>query len=289
MRSPIGAGPRGGAAMAVSSIVAVQLGSALATTLFDSLGAAGAVFLRSVFGALLLFAFARGSFAPVRGWPRDVVLFGITVAGFTLAFYAAIARLPLGIAVALEFTGPLGVAIAGSRRRLDLLWVLLATTGIVLLSGALGGGGIDAFGALMALVAGAFWAGYILLSARVGARYPGLGAVAAASLISALVLAPSGIAVGGAELLAPANLAIALAVGLLSSAAPYALELEALRRLPTQVFGVLMSLEPAVAAAVGFVALSQDLGAAEITGIALVVIASAGALRSTGAPPPRDG
>jgi len=275
--------------MALASIVSVQLGAALATTLFDSVGAAGAVFLRALFGALLLLALARGSFAPLRGWPRDVVLFGAAVAGVTLCFYAAIARLPLGIAVALEFVGPLGVAIAGSRRRLDLLWVLLAATGIVLLSGALGGGGIDALGVALALAAGGFWAAYIVLSARVGARYPGLGAVAAAGTVSALLLAPVGIAVGGAELLVPANLAVGLAIGLLSSAAPYALELEALRRLPTQVFGVLMSLEPALAAAVGFLALSQDLGAAEITGIALVVVASAGALRTTAAPPPRDG
>jgi inner membrane transporter RhtA len=278
-----------GAAMALSSIVAVQCGAALATTLFDSVGALGAVFLRGLLGALLLLALARGSFAPVRGWPRDVVLFGAAVAGVTLCFYAAIARLPLGIAVALEFVGPLGVAVAGSRRRLDLLWVLLAAGGIVLLSGALGSGGINAFGAALALLAGGFWAAYIVLSARVGARYPGLGAVAAAGVVSALLLAPAGIAAGGAELLAPANLAVGLAVGLLSSAAPYALELEALRRLPTRVFGVLMSLEPAVAAAVGFLALSQDLGAAELAGIALVVVASAGVLRTSSSPPPRDG
>jgi inner membrane transporter RhtA len=275
--------------MAVSSIVAVQIGSALATTLFDSLGPAGAVFLRSVFGALLLLALVRGSFAPVRGLPRDIVLFGLTVAGVTLSFYAAIARLPLGIAVTLEFVGPLGVAVATSRRRLDLLWVLLAAIGIVLLSGLGGGAGIDALGAVLALVAGGFWAGYIVLSARVGAAYPGLGGVAAAAVVSAGVLAPSGIAVGGIDLLAPANLAIGLAVGLLSTAAPYALELEALRRLPTQVFGVLMSLEPAAAATVGFIALSQGLGAAEVAGIALVVLASAGALRTSTAPPPRDG
>jgi inner membrane transporter RhtA len=275
--------------MAMSSIVSVQLGAALATTLFDSIGAAGAVFLRGLLGALLLFALAGRSFAPVRGWPRDVVLFGVTVAGFTLCFYAAIARLPLGIAVTLEFVGPLAVAVAGSRHRLDLLWVLLAATGIVLLSGLGGGAGIDALGAVLALVAGAFWGGYILLSARVGATYPGLGGVAAAAAVSAVLLAPSGIAVGGIDLLAPANLAVGLAVGLLSTAAPYALELEALRRLPTQVFGVLMSLEPAVAAAVGFIALSQNLGAAEVAGIALVVLASAGALRTSTAPPPRDG
>lgn len=274
--------------MALFSIVSVQCGAALATTLFDSVDPLGAVFLRGAFGAVLLLALARGSFAPLKGiWPRDVIFFGVAVAAVTLCFYEAIQRLPLGIAVTLQFTGPLGVAIYGSRRRRDLLWVLLAAIGIVLLSGG-GGDGIDAVGVAFALVAGAFWAAYIVLSARVGAAYPGLGVAAAAALVSAVVLAPTGIAVGGAELLAPATLALGLVVGLLSSAVPYALEMEALRRLPRAVFGVMMSLEPAVAAAVGFVALSQGLGLAEVAGIGLVVIASAGALREAGAPVPRD-
>jgi inner membrane transporter RhtA len=281
----IGSNPRLAAAMAFGSTVSVQSGAAAATTLFDSVGALGAVFLRAVFGALLLLALAGGSFAPISGrFPRDVVLFGIAVAGATLFFYAAISRLPLGIAVTLQFVGPLGVAVAGSRRRLDLLWVGLAAAGIVLLSG-LGGDGIDALGTVFALLAGGFWAAYIVLSARVGANYRGFGAAAAAAVVSALVLTPTGLAVGGAELLVPAHLAVGLAVGLFSSAVPYALEMEALRRLPKATFGVLMSLEPAVAAAVGFVALSQGLSATEAVGIALVVVASAGALREAGALP----
>lgn len=287
-RGAIGSGTRLAGAMALTSIVSVQCGAAVATTLFDSLGPLGAVFLRGLFGALLLLALARGSFAPLRGvWPRDVVLFGAAVAAVTLCFYQAIERLPLGIAVTIQFMGPLGVAVFGSRRRRDLLWVLLAAIGIALLSG-FGGEGIDPVGVAFALVAAGFWAAYIVLSARVGAAYPGLGVAAAAAAVSAVVLAPTGIAVGGAELLAPANLALGLAVGLLSSAAPYALEMEALRRLPKAVFGVMMSLEPAVAALVGFIALSQDLGLAEVAGITLVVVASAGALREAGAPPPRD-
>ncbi len=274
--------------MAFGSIVSVQFGAAAATTLFDSVGALGAVFLRSLFGALLLWALARGSFRPVRWWPpRDVVLFGVAVACVTLFFYAAIARLPLGIAVTLEFVGPLGVAVAGSRRRRDLLWVALAAAGILLLSQG-GSGNIDALGVAFALVAGGFWAAYIVLSARVGAAYTGMGAAAAAAVVSALVLAPVGIVAGGVDLLDPGTLAVGLAVGLLSSAVPYALEMEALRRLPRAVFGVLMSLEPAVAAAVGFLALSQGLGAAEVAGIACVVAASAGALRGTAATPPPD-
>jgi inner membrane transporter RhtA len=246
------------AALAVGSIVSVQCGSALATTLFDSVGPSGAVALRSAFGALALLALARGRLPRLRGvGRRDVVLFGVALAGVNLLFYAALDRLPLGIAVTLEFVGPLGVAVFGSRRRRDLIWALLAAIGIVLLSDG-GGGGVDPLG------------------------------VALAS-ISAVLVAVPGIAQGGAELLAPANLAVGLAVGVLSSAIPCAFEMEALRRLPRAVFGVLMSLEPAVAAAIGFVALSQDLAPGELAAIALVVVACAGALRSAATPPPRDG
>ena len=278
-----------GAAMAVGSIVSVQCGAALATTLFDSVGSHGAVFLRSLFGALVLLALARGSLPRLRGAQlRDVVLFGLALAGINLCFYAALERLPLGVAVTLEFVGPLGVAVFGSRRGRDVIWALLAAVGIVLLSDG-AGSGIDALGAALALIAGAFWAAYILLSARIGQSHPGLGALALAASISAFVVAPLGISQGGSELLVLSSLAVGLAVGLLSSAIPFALELEALRRLPNAVFGVLMSLEPAVAAAVGFIALSQDLAAVELVAIALVVVACAGALRSATMPAPRDG
>jgi inner membrane transporter RhtA len=275
--------------MALGSIVSVQCGAALATTLFDSVGSSGAVFLRSVFGALALLALARRSLPRLRGrrlW--DVVLFGVALAGVNLCFYAALDRLPLGVAVTLEFVGPLGVAVFGSRRPRDVVWALLAAIGILLLSDG-AGGGIDPLGAALALVAGGFWAVYILQSARVGKSYPGLGGLALAATISAVIVAPLGIAQGGGELLAPANLAVGLAVGLLSSAIPFALELEALRRLPSAVFGVLMSLEPAVAALVGFLALSQGLAPVEVVAIALVVAACAGALRSAATPVPRDG
>jgi inner membrane transporter RhtA len=282
------AAARAAAALALASIVSVQCGSALATTLFDSVGPRGAVALRSAFGALALLALARGRLPRPRGVGlRDVVLFGLALAGINLLFYAALDRLPLGIAVTLEFVGPLGVAVFGSRRRRDLLWALLAAVGIVLLSD--GGGGIDPLGAALALGAGGFWALYILQSDRVGSRYPGLGAAAISAAIAAVLVAPLGIAQGGGELLTPANLAVGLAVGVLSSAIPCAFEMEALRRLPRAVFGVLMSLEPAVAATIGFVALSQDLAAVELLAIALVVVACAGALRSAATPPPRDG
>jgi len=276
--------------MALGSIVSVQCGAALATTLFDSVGPLGAVFLRSAFGALALLAMAHRSLPSLRGRrPWDIVLFGVALAAVNLCFYAALDRLPLGIAVTLEFVGPLGVALFGSRRARDVVWALLAGAGILLLSDGSGGGGIDPLGAALALTAGGFWALYILQSARVGKSYPGLGGLAVAAAISAVLVAPFGIAQGGGELLTPSRLAVGLAVGLLSSAIPFALELEALRRLPNAVFGVLMSLEPAVAAAVGFVALSQGLALIEVVAIALVVTACAGALRSAATPAPRDG
>lgn len=275
--------------MVLGSIVSVQSGAALATTLFDELGPWGAVLMRAGFGALALLALTHRSLRVPHGRQlRDVVLFAAILAAVNLTFYEALDRLPLGIAVTLEFVGPLGVAVLGSRRRRDLLWVLLAAVGIVLLSDG-GGEGIDTLGAVLALAAGAGWGLYIVQSARLGQSYPGLGGLALAMAIATMLVAPFGIAQGGAELVTPSNLAVGLAVGLLSSAIPYALEFEALRRLPNAVFGVLMSLEPAVAALIGFVALSQGLALIEVLAIALVVAASAGALRSAATPAPRDG
>jgi inner membrane transporter RhtA len=276
--------------MVVGSISSVQFGAALATTLFDRVGPAGAVFLRSVFGALILLAVAHRDVLKLRRAElRDVALFGLTLAAMNFSFYQALDRLPLGIAVTLEFTGPLAVAVFGSRRRRDLIWVALAAIGIVLLAGDFGGGSIDLFGAVLALIAAAFWGAYILLSARVGERSEGLGGLAVAMSISALALAPTGIVAGGGEMATAEVLARGLGAGLLSSAIPYALEIEALRRLPNAVFGVMMSLEPAVAALVGFIALGQGLDPIEAVAIALVVVASAGALRSAATPAPRDG
>ncbi len=280
---------RGAALLVLGSIVSVQSGAALATGLFDSVGPAGAVFLRAGFGALALLLLTRGAPLRTREWPhRDVWLLSVSVAAVNLFFYAALDRLPLGITVTLEFVGPLGVAVFGSRRRRDVLWALLAAIGIVLLSDGTGGKGVDALGVVLALTAGGFWATYILLSARVGALAPGMGGATLAAVISAVMVAPLGIAQGGTDLLAASTLAAGAAVGVLSTAIPYAAEMEALRRLPQAVFGVLMSLEPAVAAAIGFLALSQDLAALEIVAIGLVVIASAGALRSAATPAPHD-
>jgi inner membrane transporter RhtA len=197
-------------------------------------------------------------------------------------FYSSIERIPLGIAVTFEFVGPLGVAVFGSRRPLDLLWVVLAAAGILLLSDLGSGGGLDRLGVALALFAGVLWAAYILLSARMGRAFPGGAGLAIAMVVATVPLAPVGIAEGGSELLVPELLLAGVAVGLLGSAIPYALELEALRTMPVGVFGVLMSLEPAVAALAGFVVLDEGLVTRELVAIALVVAASAGAAR--GAP-----
>ena len=277
--------PVGLVLLAVSS---VQVGGALAKTLFDDLGPGGTVFLRVVFAAAVLAAVWRPR---VKGLSRRdlglVVLFGISLAGMNGSFYLALDRLPLGVAVTLEFVGPLGVAVAGSRKALDVLWVVLAAAGIVLLAGP-AGGGIDALGAFFAVLAGAFWAAYILLSARVGQDFEGGTGLALAMVVASALLIGPGVADAGKELLDPALLAVGAAVAMLASAIPYSLELEALRRLPKRVFGVLMSLEPAVAAAAGFVVLGEVLDARELVAIGLVVAASAGATR-TAETVPRDG
>ena len=186
--------------MAIGSILSVQCGAALATTLFDEVGPRGhGLPALAVRGAGAARPGAR-SLRRLRGrrlW--DVVLFGVALAGVNLCFYAALDRLPLGVAVTLEFVGPLGVAVFGSRRRRDVIWALLAAAGILLLSDGGGGEGIDPLGAALALTAGGFWAVYILQSARVGSSYPGLGGLAVAASISALLVAPFGIAQGGAS------------------------------------------------------------------------------------------
>ena len=213
---------------------------------------------------------------------RLVAVFGLVLACMNLAFYAALDRIPLGVAVTFEFVGPLGVAVAGSRRALDLLWVALAAIGILLLSD-FGGADLDALGVGLALLAGALWAAYILLSARVGREFEGADGLALAMVVGTVVLVPVGVADGGGDLLVPWILAVAAAVAVLSSAIPYTLEMEALRRMPTGVFGVLMSLEPAVAALAGFIVLGEELVAREVVAILFVVAASAGASRERGA------
>ena len=268
--------------VAVSS---VQFGAAFAKSIFDEVGPGGAVFLRVLFAAIVLVAVWRPAARGRSGsdWCL-VAAFGLTFAGMNLAFYEAFERIPLGIAVTLEFVGPLGVAIAGSRRPLDLVWVLLAATGIVLLSD-FGSADLDGLGVALALLAGGFWAAYILLSVRVGRSFPGGTGLALAMALAAAMLVPVGVADGGSELLVPGIIAVGVAVAMLSSAIPYTLEMEALRRMPAGVFGVMMSIEPAVAALAGFIVLDEGLATRELVAILLVVAASAGAARNARVPP----
>jgi inner membrane transporter RhtA len=266
--------------LVLAAVSSVQFGAALAKTLFDEIGSGATVFLRMAAAALVLALIWR---PPLRGHSardvRLVLVFGFVLGAMNLAFYASIDRIPLGIAVTFEFVGPLGVAVFGSRRPLDLLWVGLAAAGILLLSD-LGSGSLDGAGVALALLAGAFWAAYILISVRVGEAFPGGSGLALAMVVATLPLAPIGIAEAGSELWVPSILLVGAGVGIMSSAIPYTLELEALRRMPAGVFGVLMSLEPGVAALAGFLLLGEGLVAREIAAISLVVAASAGAARN---------
>jgi inner membrane transporter RhtA len=263
--------------LVLGAISCVQVGSALAKTLFDEIGPGGTVFVRVLFAAVVLVLVWRPRVSDrSRGDLLLAVVFGVTLAAMNIAFYSALDRIPLGITVTLEFVGPLGVAVFGSRGPLDLLWVGLAAAGILLLSD-FGSADLDGLGVALALLAGGFWAAYILLSARVGRVFPGGSGLALAMVVAAALLFPVGVGDAGADLLVPWILAAGAAVALLSSAIPYSLELEALRRMPPGVFGVLMSLEPAVAALAGYVVLGEDLVAREIVAILLVVAASAGA------------
>jgi inner membrane transporter RhtA len=201
------------------------------------------------------------------------------------SIYQAFARIPLGIAVTVEFLGPLAVAVASSRRLIDLLWVGLAGAGVALLTGAgapaSGGHRVGLVGLGFALLAAAAWAAYIILSRATGRRFPGTSGLTIAMLVAAIIMIPPGVAAGGTALLRPGILAVGLGIGLLSSVIPYSLELEALRRVPARVFGIWMSLEPAVAALVGLVMLGETLALTEWAAIVCVMIACAGAARGS--------
>ena len=277
---PAAAPRRGGAPpvlLVLTAIGSVQFGSALAKLLFDEVGPGGTVLLRLVLAAIVLVLIWRPR---VRGLSRRdlglILAFGVVLGGMNYTFYSSLDRIPLGVAVTFEFVGPLSVGVLGSRRPLDLLWVGLAAAGILLLSD-FGSADLDALGVALALLAGAFWAAYILLSVKVGAVLPGGQGLALAMIVGSLVVLPVGVADGGSNLLVGWVLAAGLAVAILSSAIPYSLELEALRRMPAGVFGVLMSLEPAMAALAGFIILGESLVTREIFAILLVVAASAGA------------
>ncbi len=269
--------------LVLAGITSVQFGSALAATLFATVGAGGAVFLRLASATVVLVAIWRPH---VHGRARRelglAVTFGVVLAVMNIAFYHAIARIPLGIAVAIEFLGPLGVAVAGSRRRLDMAWVALAAFGVLaLMRGS--AHGLDVGGVLLALLAGGAWAAYILCNARMGREFSDGSGLALAMAVACMLAAPFGIAEGGRELLTVHTMVVGAVVGVLSSVIPYTVEMEALRRIALATFGVLMSLEPAVAALAGFLVVGQALTTREIAGIALVIAASLGASRSAAA------
>ena len=270
-----------GAAVGLVLVAAMspQVGAAFAVTLFDELGPAGAAFLRLAFAAIVLWAIWRPRLVGdlrLTGDLRLAVAFGVALGLMNLSFYEAIDRIPLGAAVTIEFTGPLLVAVIGSRRPLDGVWITLAAAGIVLLVDP-GGGSVDATGVGFALAAAACWMAYIYLSKRTGAAFPGGSGLALAMAVGALIVLPAGVIQAQGALAEPDLLGSALVVALASSVLPYSLDLEALRRLPEAVFGVLMSVDPAVAALAGFLVLGQDQGARELLAIAMVVVASAGA------------
>ncbi len=276
--------------LVLTGICSVQVGAAVGATIFDEVGASGATLLRLGMAALVAALVFRPN--PRGHSAADLrlgALLGLTLGVMNLAFYEALDRMPLGVAVTIEFAGPLGVAVALSRRRLDYVWAALAAAGIVLLADP-GGGGLDPAGLALILLAAACWAGYILLSQRAGRVFPGTRGIGLALVVAAVVPIGPGIAQGGAELLEPRFLLLGLLVGVASSVIPYTLETEALRRMPAHAFGVLMSLEPAVAALAGLLILGQELGWRELVAMALVVAASIGVTRAAapGAPPPVD-
>lgn len=261
----------------LGSCVSVQFGAALASPLFGELGSWGVTLLRLALAAIILLAIARPrSWRWRRGQWREVIPFGIAFAGMNGFFYASIAHIPLGPAVAIEFLGPLGLAAILSRRGRDLVWVGIAVVGVGLLGMAGAGDALDPLGVVFALIAGVFWALYVLTGARVGRSVDGMGGLAVGMAVSAVVLLPVGLegaltVVGRPELLLPAA-----GMAVLASVVPYSLELSALRRLPERVFGVLLALEPAVATLAGWLLLGQASGWLRLAAIALVIVASVG-------------
>jgi len=264
----------------LGGILSVQFGAGVAKDLFDEIAPTSMVWLRLVTSSLVLAAIARPA---LRGRSREDWLvalgLGVTLGVMNWSIYQSFARIPLGLAVTIEFIGPLTIAVVGSRRARDLVWVALAAAGVGLLG--FGGGDLNVAGVLFALVAGAGWAAYILLSAQTGRRWPGLDGLAVASVIATVMLTPAAIAVGGGSLLDPRVLALGAAVGLLSSVIPYSFEMTALRTIRPAVFSILMSLEPAAAALAGIIVLQEFLSPVEWLAVACVIVASVGATRGT--------
>jgi len=273
------------AAMILIGIVSVQFGAGLADRLFGQIPPAAVTGLRLWAAALAVVALSGRGFArSVRDlWKRRAfadaaiaVSFGISLGVMNFAIYQAFARIPLGVAVTIEFLGPLAVAVAGSRHLADVGWVVLAAIGVGLLTQG-GGGHLDPAGVVYAGVAAACWAAYIVLSSATGRRFPGSSGLAIAMVVAAVLVTPPAVVAGGRAMFRPAVLATGAAIGVLSSVIPYRLELEALRRMPTRLFGVWMSAEPAAAALIGLVMLGQHLSILQWVAICCVMVACAGA------------
>jgi inner membrane transporter RhtA len=273
------------AVMVLSGIISVQAGAGIADKLFHEIPPAAVTGLRLWTSAVAMAAIsgkgltrAFGDLAKRRAWADAgiAVSFGISLLIMNFSIYQAFSRIPLGVAVTIEFLGPLAVAVAGSRHLRDVGWVVLAAAGVVLLTEG-GHGHLDLIGVLFAAVAGACWAAYIVLSKATGRRFPGSAGLAIAMLVAGILITPPAVVAGGSAMFQPAVLATGAAIGILSSLIPYRLELEALRRMPMRLFGVWMSLEPAVAALIGLALLGQHLSAVEWLAIGCVMIACAGA------------
>jgi inner membrane transporter RhtA len=267
--------------LVVIAVVSVQIGAAVAKQLFDTAGPTGVVLLRTVLAGLMFVLLLRPKLRRHR--TRDygyVLLYGINISWMMLCFYAAIDRIPLGIAVAVSFIGPLGIAVLGSRRVVDLLWVALAGVGILLLS-PITNTNLDPVGMLLSLGSAIMWATYIVLSKQVNRRFESKEALTISMLIAAVATAPVGFSGAVKALTSPALILLSLVVAVLSSAIPFWFEYSALTRLTPRAFGLLVSLEPVMATLIGFVALHEALGWHEVVGIALVTIAVVATARSS--------
>lgn len=271
-------------------MLSLQFGAAIATRLFDDVGPAGASALRLGLAAVVLWAWVRPD---VRSWSashrRSIVLLGLALAFMNAAFYEAVARLPLGVAITIEFLGPLGLAVALTRRWRDLAWVALALGGVLLLGVGQAEGvgeGLDPVGVAAALVAAAFWAAYILAGSRLATTEPGLDGLAGACVVAAVLVVPYGVASSGTALLDGRVLLLGVAMAVLASVVPYSLELRALEDLAKRTFSILVALEPAVGALVGLVLLGQRLEALSFVGVGLVVAAGIGATATAPASQP---
>lgn len=265
--------------LVLGAIVSVQVGAAFAKSLFALTDPTAVAWLRMAAAAAIFWVFARPRLRG-RTWPewRVVIGYGIALATMNWAIYQSFARIPIGLAVTIEFLGPLAVALVGSRRARDLVWVGLAAVGVTLL-GAFPTT-VDWAGIGFALLAGAAWAAYIVLSGPTGAAWEGVTGVSVGSLVGALVFLVPGLVAGGSSLWQPRVAVLAVVVGVLSSVIPYGLEMVARRRIPAGVFGILMSLEPAAAALAALLVLGEQLGWVELVAMACVIVASVGSTRA---------